>query len=391
MRIGILTYWTSNNNYGQILQCYALQKFLRLQGHEAFLIRYLPHNIKISLFQKIKRNLSVKKLLYRFSPQKKRDKELAAFEHSLYLRNVELDKIRKFDDFKNNYINASQKVYNSMGELRQNPPEADVYICGSDQVWNNSLLSPETSVWYLNFGERGIRRIAYAASIGRDISEYEKKKFKQYLLRFNAISVREKSSLLLCESLGIRHVQVTLDPTLLLPVEEYRKLESAPQDSGVKTYLFMYVLNVSCKDEIYWDKIKAYLSRSRLDFKIVCSSGYMQARELVNEYANLQATLPEWLFYIDNSSYVMTTSFHGVVFCIKMHKPFLVILLTNRYAKGNDRIISLLEAIGLSERIFNPNLQLKMQIEKPINWEMVDENVSKLQQKSFEFLKNNLK
>lgn len=390
MRIGILTYWNSDNNYGQILQCYALQKYLRLHGHDVFLIRYFTPKVKDSILCKIRRNISIKRLIYHFSEQRKIDEKINKYENDLYLKNLELNKLRKFDEFRNNHIITSKKCYYSLAQLRTNPPAADIYICGSDQVWNNSLLNPETEVWYLGFGSNNVRRISYAASIGRLITNKETKKFKQYLQKFDAISVREKSSQCLCEDLGIKDVHVTLDPTLLLSADEYRKIEYSPKNSLKESFLFMYILNVTDKNEIYWDIISEYLRCCGSKLKIVYSSGYVQAREIIKNIKSLQATLPEWLYYIDNSLCVITTSFHGVVFSIKMHKPFIAILLNNKFSKGNDRIISLLNSIGLSDRILNPQIPIKDQIEKPIDWSVVDNNISKLQKESFDFLKINL-
>lgn len=385
MRIGVITYWNSNDNYGQILQCYALQKCLRDKGHDAFLIRYLPRSQSLTLGQKIRKHLSPQGIAYLLSKQHKTDKCTYHEEERLRLINLDLNKKRDFEDFRQKHIHSTEIVYRDLRELRNNQPKADIYICGSDQVWNNPLELPETAAWYLAFGNAETRRVAYAASIGRDLNQHELPLFKKYLAAFEKIGVREESTRLLCERLNIKNVQVTLDPTLLLPVEEYRKIASFQSNTG-KPYLFMYVLNVSTSSEIHWEKIREYIEREELDFKIVCSSGYMQARELLEGYRNLQATVPEWLWCIDNARCVITTSFHGVVFCIKMHKPFLAILLTNKYSKGNDRITSLLNTLGLSERIYRPALSVEEQLGKPIYWKDVEHKINELQKQSRNFL-----
>lgn len=384
MRIGIITYWSSQDNYGQILQCYALQKYLINFGHDAFLIKYLPTTIKESLFQRIRKYLSIKKMVYLFSTEYKKDKLRYREELRLEKSNRELNKKRLFDCFKTQHIRATENIYHSLRELRENPPEADVYICGSDQVWNNSLYKSETGVWYLSFGDKKSKRIAYAASIGRIIEKRELNLFKAYLNRFDAISVREESSQQMCEREGIKGVTVTLDPTLLLPINEYKQL-SAPV-SYTKPYIFMYILNVSKKEDIYWDRIQVYLKSKGMDLKIVCSSGYIQARELLQPYRNIQATIPEWLGLIECAQCIITTSFHGVVFCIKMHKPFLAILLKNKYAKGNDRITSLLHKLDLSNRIYNSNVSIELQMSNIIDWVLVDQKLSYLSEISRDFL-----
>jgi len=387
MKIGIITYWNSNDNYGQVLQCYALQQYLINQGHDTFLIRYLPHNSSRPFLQKLKENLSWGKVVYFLSSQRRIDKQNQAKEKDLEIVNRKLNTKRKFDSFKAKYIRSTNIVYHSIIELRNNPPLADVYVCGSDQVWNNKLTLPETAAWYLDFGDKKTKRISYAASIGRALQKNEINIFKKNLMAFDAISVREESTYLLCKYIGVPNVRVTLDPTLLLPVDEYRKIEPLASVPSAP-YMFMYILNVSTKDEIYWKDIQNYLAMKNLDLKIVCSSGYLQARELLDSHHNIQATLPEWLQYIDQAECVVTTSFHGVVFCIKMHKPFLAILLTNKYAKGNDRITSLLKSLDLSNRIYSPSSSIGKQISKKIDWIKIEEKISSLKEDSCDFLKN---
>lgn len=384
MKIGILTYWSSSDNYGQVLQCYALQRYLINQGHDAFLIKYNPSNETIPIWRKLINNLSFQKIVYKFSSQRRKDKQNFILEQHLRDFNQKLNVKRQFDEFRHEYIHSTDIVYSSIDELRNSPPEADAYICGSDQVWNNSLLLRNAAAWYLSFGKENVKRFSYAASIGRSLQKEEMPTFRKYLAKFDAISVREDSARELCVQAGFPQTQVTLDPTLMLPIENFRRLEHC--NGFQEHYMFLYVLNVSTQEEIYWKEIQAYLQTTNLDLKIVCSSGYMQARELLESHHNIQATIPEWLGYIDDAQCVMTTSFHGVVFCIKMHKPFLAIMLKNKYAKGNDRIISLLHQLDLSSRIYNPNKSIDVQMTPVIDWDKVEQKIFALQKVSREFL-----
>lgn len=378
MKIGIITYWTSNDNYGQLLQCYALQQVLKSMGHEPYLIRFV-HGEKSSIVKKIKRHLSSDKIKCLFNSERRYNRQLRKV-------NLRQNVLRRFDEFRCEHIIASNRIYNGLQELRTYPPEADVYICGSDQVWRNSFAEADTPAWFLAFGNNQVRRISYAASIGRELEIKEIPIFKQFLSSLNKISVREESARLLCDSLGFNETQVTLDPTLLLPAENYRQI--AKKNIPNKPYLFMYVLNVFSREEIYWNVVDTYLKQRDLEFKIVCSSGYIQARQLIEKHPNILATIPEWIGYIEYAQCVLTTSFHGVVFSIKMHKPFLAILLTNQFSKGNDRIISLLNTLNLSERIYNPHQPIKYQMEKIINWCDVESRLSQLQIESYNFLKS---
>lgn len=386
MQIGIITYWSSDDNYGQQLQCYALQRFLRDKKHNAFLIKYKPTAEQKSKWDKLK-GISIGKLLDKLSSPKRKE---IAINKLLGNENKELNKARMFEKFRNDHLNTTEIEYHSIEELRQNPPEAEVYICGSDQVWNNSLHSKNTAGWYLDFGNPSIRRISYAASIGRNIEKGEQSTFKTYLNHLNAISVRESSAQALCQSLGFSNVEVVGDPTLLLSANHYLSLcKDIPKQEH--PYLFMYMLNISTPEEIGWDKVSAYLQARSLDLKTVCSSGYLPARELIPDNRNILASIPEWIALIRDARYVITTSFHGMMFCILLHKPFLVMKLTNQYAKGNNRMTSLLATLGIEERIHNSSLPFDRQMENEINWTEVEKKLAALRNNSIKFIERNIK
>ena len=386
MQIGIITYWSSDDNYGQQLQCYALQRFLRDKKHNAFLIKYKPTAEQKSKWDKLK-GISIGKLLDKLSSAKRKE---IAINKLLGNENKELNKARMFEKFRNDHLNTTEIEYHSIEELRQNPPEAEVYICGSDQVWNNSLHSKNTAGWYLDFGNPSIRRISYAASIGRNIEKGEQSTFKTYLNHLNAISVRESSAQALCQSLGFSNVEVVGDPTLLLSANHYLSLcKDIPKQEH--PYLFMYMLNISTPEEIGWDKVSAYLQARSLDLKTVCSSGYLPARELIPDNRNILASIPEWIALIRDARYVITTSFHGMMFCILLHKPFLVMKLTNQYAKGNNRMTSLLATLGIEERIHNSSLPFDRQMENEINWTEVEKKLAALRNNSIKFNERNIK
>lgn len=390
MRIGIITYWTSDDNYGQQLQCYALQKYLISQGHDAFLIRYTGENA-ISLLSKIKNNLSISKIFYRFTREHKMEKKRALYENKLRQINKEKNVKRRFEEFRKDNLRMSEKIYTSIEELRNDSPVADAYICGSDQVWNNPLNSTNTAAWFLSFGDQQVKRISYAASIGRELEKKELKRFKALLDGFDAISVREISSLNLCIRLGLENVQIVTDPTLLLPANDYHQLaDTSLLPSSESPYMFLYLINIFSEKEIYWDMVRAYLNDRNLALRVVCSSGYIQSREIVPGVSNIQASIPEWLAFIKNSACVVTTSFHGIVFCIKMHRPFLAVLLTNTYSGGNDRLTSLLNALDLGSCIFNPLLSFDKQMEQEIDWYKVDTLLREMNELSEAFLCENL-
>lgn len=386
MRIGIVTYWSSSDNYGQQLQCFALQKYLIGLGHDAYLIKYMPTS-HIPLWRRIAR--SVKYRLLVSSEQKEKDRNTKLISE----RNKLLNCRRGFKEFRDKYIKSTEIVYRNIKELRNNPPAADIYICGSDQVWNNSLKDPDTAGWFLDFGKPTVKRVSYAASIGRDIDSSEINRFTKYLKNFNAISVREQKAYTLCHQLGFDKSLIAIDPTLLLNSSAYDSIEidSNGTDVAGKPYVFIYTLNIRTAEEIYWDDFQKIIAKDGLQIRSVSSSGYLPARELLPGVQNEQATIPEWLSLIKHSEYVITTSFHGVVFCLLYHKPFYAVLLNNEYSKGNDRIISLLESLDLSFLIISNKESLTQAGFDRIDWVEVDEKIVLLRKKSVHFIDEILK
>lgn len=384
MRVGIVTYWSSSDNYGQQLQCFALQKYLRSLGHDAYLIKYMPTD-HIPRWRKIAR--SIKYRLFVSDEQKRKIEK----EQQLYDNNKLLNKKRGFEKFREKYLYSTDIVYTNVKELRANPPEADIYVCGSDQVWNNSLGDPDTAGWFLDFGKPNIKRVAYAASIGRELEERELETFTRYLKHFDAISVREQKAYALCHKLGFSKAIVAIDPTLMLKSTDYDIIKNEAANSSVaeNPYVFVYILNIRTADEIYWNEFQTRIEKEGFSVRSVASSGYLSARDLLPKVHNEQATIPEWLGLIKYSEYVITTSFHGVVFCLLYHKPFYAVLLHNEYSKGNDRIISLLEKLGLEKRIVSSNDDINSSSSSSnnhIDWLSVDEKIADEREKSIDFL-----
>lgn len=384
MKIGIVTYWSSSDNYGQQLQCFALQKYLKGLGHDAYLIKYMPTN-KVPLWQRIARFL--KYHLLTPSGQKKTDKALAMVSQKNELLNVK----RNFVGFRNNHIDSTDIVYHDIHELRSNSPTADVYICGSDQVWNNRLEDENTAGWFLDFGSPKTKRLSYAASIGREIEPKEYKTIVKYLKRFDAVSVREQKANNLCHQLGFEKSIIAIDPTLLLCSSDYSALISNIKlESSSNPYVFIYLLNIRNCDEIYWNEFNKMIQSDGLAVRVVASSGYLPAQNFLPGYQNEYATIPEWLSLIKHSEYVITTSFHGVVFCLLYHKLFYAVLLNNEYSKGNDRIVSLLKSVDLNNRIVSSDSDINSVKAANISWEDVDVKLSELRKKSIDFLNREL-
>ncbi len=346
MKIGILTFWWSNDNYGQLLQCYALQKYLRDAGHDAFLIRYDSRNdfIRTPFILRCLKALNPV-LLCKFLRHK--------IQYKINSKKLlEESKIndRHFDDFRVKYIVQSENVYTSYNQLKENPPEADVYIVGSDQVWNfyeHRLNQCRNLVhaYFLDFGSKQTKRISYAASwscsdLRPDIFE----EISPLLKKFDYVSVREKSGINLCRKCGYDTAEFRCDPTLLLLAEDYRSMykENYGTSKRKNSYLFLYMLNNTCDFDI--QKVYEFAACKNLEVVYVTGNGK------IDRYEKTFVTIPQWLSLIDNAEYVVTNSFHCCVFSLLFEKKFGVVPLTKTLAGMNSRIETLSEIFGIKPR-----------------------------------------
>lgn len=343
MKIGILTFWWSNDNYGQLLQCYALQKYLRDAGHDAFLIRYDSRNdfIRTPFILRCFKALNPV-LLFKFLQHKINSKKL--------LEESKLND-RHFDDFRLNYIVQSENVYTSYNQLKENPPEADVYIVGSDQVWNYSLFKTVNNcknlihAYFLDFESTQTKCISHAASWScSDLRSDVIEEISPLLKKFDYVSVREKSVINLCRKCGYDTAEFRCDPTLLLTAENYRSLykENDGTSKRKNPYLFLYMLNNTCDFDI--QKVYEFAERKNLEVVYVTGNGK------IDRYEKTFATIPQWLSLIDNAEYVVTNSFHCCVFSLLFEKKFGVVPLAKTLAGMNSRIETLSEIFGIKPR-----------------------------------------
>lgn len=381
MTIGIITFWQSHDNYGQILQCFALQQQLIKMGHKPFLIKYIPSNKtnQTFLIGKLRKLIQIYPIFQKLKNlQKIKDSKI------FYIKN----KQRKFDEFREKYILTNGIVYHGLSNIQNNPPEADCYLCGSDQIWSMLLDNNENQAFYLNFGKKEVKRIAYAASFGRDVYPIELNGLlHDMLIKLNAVSVREQTGIDICAKIGIQAIDV-LDPTLLLSLNEYSQIIKKPSIN--KKYFYTYSLNITSEKELYWSELSNYACKHGLKSISTTSSGYFMGKEICSNTQYVYATIPQWIGYIQNAEFVATTSFHGVVFCLILHTNFIYFPLKGIHSRGNSRAISLLESLGLHDKIFGNNMTIEQSIEHTIDWNMVEEKLSVKKKHSIDFLKNNL-
>jgi len=336
MRIGIVTFHAACN-YGAVLQAYALQTYLQKMGHEPFFINYIHHG-----------------LIGERSPGRYLIKAATQY----FVR-------RQFSRFRATHLNISGAVYREYKQLQSAPPAADVYVCGSDQIWNPYFCRYESDlhVSWLDFGDDRTRRVAYAASFGVcDLDSNVRATWAAYAKRFHAVSVRERNGVGLMKALGHHDAVWVPDPTLLLDASEYGVVESdlAKQNTS---YLFSYQLGLARK------LASKVTSVAQAVLGLPCRKCHMSRWG----HAALHVMGPgEWLLSLRRSSCVITDSFHGLALSLVYRRPFIVLFSTN--AGRNTRIMSLLDVVGLRHRAVAENNgdEIARLCREQIDWERVD-------------------
>lgn len=376
-RVAVITFFQSQDNYGQLLQCFALQKSLQKLGTSPRVIRYGFH-----------------RHYYHCLPWKDLFSKTGFYVLQKNINSFYYERIRAkypsrgFNRFRHNHINFTHRCYNSLEDLQKNPPKADIYITGSDQVWAQLISSFNNRSFFLDFGKKTIKRIAYAPSFA--LEEYPKElqnELRELLNNFNAVSVREKTGVSICEKVGI-HAQLVVDPTLLLTLDDYDFLSSIVTN---KKYCFAYHVNITTSEELRWASVSKYNERHGIKTYATFANPYdnIDMEFLVGaEY--VYPNIPQWLGWIKNAEYVLTTSFHGIIFSIIFHVPFVVCLREESMYAGNDRVITLLNSLCLDDRILSSDTCIENILSTKINWIDVDAKLSVLRVDSLAFLSKNI-
>ncbi|MDR0305149.1 MAG: polysaccharide pyruvyl transferase family protein [Chitinispirillales bacterium] len=367
MKIGIMTFWWSKDNYGQLLQCYALQKYLQDMGHDAYLIRYLTDYDNIMKKTPFAPVPYIKKMLKALNPIKLYNYLCYKIKSMAVVRENRINDKRKFEDFRKKYIKQSEKIYYSYDELKRNPPQADVYIVGSDQIWNpDAFLSKEKPMraYFLDFGSPLTKRISYAPSFCQEkLSDEIINMITPLLQKFSYVSVREKPGINICKSCGIDNVEWVPDPTMLLNADAYRALyRNEVLEKTNKRYCFFYYLNNCC--DFSFKTIYDWAKKKNLEIV------YVSANLKIDKYKKTYATIPEWIYLLEHAEYVITNSYHCAVFSLLFEKKFGIISLSGELVRLNDRLNSLFEQFQLEKRFLDSNFSV---LDKEINWQFISE------------------
>ena len=352
MRIGIVTL-PIHDNYGMILQNYALQKVLRSLGHTPITINFLyPTPLWRFVLS------TCKSILLYFIPGRRRP-------FSSY-RVKQSPRIKVFVD---KYIVRTRPIRRYTRRLLCEY-RIESLIVGSDQVWRprfNRYLED----MFLRFAQRvDMRKIAYAASFGVGTLEFSERQLQRctpLLQQFDKVSVREDSGVDLCRNYFHVNAEHVLDPTLLLDKSDYERL-CAEVPRRTEKFMACYILDSTEEQRRHIDRMAQQM--------------HMTTKYFTSYHSSL--TVEEWLAMFRDAAYVVTDSFHGTVFSIIFGKPFISIVNKER---GTDRLVSLLRIYKLESRLISSFKDLSIEnIRERIDWNFIQERQQAEKDKSMTFL-----
>lgn len=375
MKIGIITI-LKVNNYGAELQAYATQAILKKLGYEAEIIDYLFYKNPAH-----KRTAKDKPVFsFPFTAKMKEwlyPKMMAVrtFRH----RKAQREWKRRFEMFHQENTSMS-KTYRSMDELYAEHMDYDVYLTGSDQVWNPGVYS-SLNPYFLTFAPKEAKRISYAASFGVSrLPSYAKEYYRQRLQAYSAIGVREKDAVEIVREVSGKNAEWVLDPTLLLTRQEWMEVAMAYPVEG--DYILMYELT-PCP---YIRQLAEHFHQEK-GWRMVriCKSANPEDKD--GEVLNIVDAGPaEFLSLVAHAALIITNSFHGTAFPVNFQRDFYTIL--SRRKQNNSRQRSLLELLGMTDRLLVEGSPLPAASGVNIDYVKANKRLEAERYKSIHFLKS---
>lgn len=373
-KVGILTFHFVDN-HGAVLQAAALSLALRDLGHDPFFVDYTPDHVERGGRLVVPKSAA----------------DLRGNAKTIYLRLRSVasplignrEKKALFAAFREKHLVLSTHGFRTVSELLNSPPQADIFITGSDQVWNKSQQYGFDPAYFLQFGGASVRRMSYAASFGRgEMPAQDLETIRPWLESLNAISVREVSGrALVADSCG-RDATVVPDPTFLVDPAGF--VNPNTPDRG--DYVFSYGL----RTKRLIDSIQGMIAAT-LNVPVIAPQGSAGANP--KNSPRFTVGPAEWLALLQRSRFVVTNSFHGTVFSILFQKPFVTVALPGAKAGYNERARNLLVALGLEHRmVASPECVSKRDlVNAPIDWDDVQQKQLAFREAGLQFLTHTLK
>lgn len=344
MKIAILTF-SKELNYGANLQCYALSRILEKMNHTVEII----------------------------------DIQLSPIPSSLITTCFNYFTEKLFSKFRQDYFPPFTKHYSSPDELKADSPEADLYIVGSDQVWNPNITQRlDPKIYFFNFLPNEAKRIAYAASFG--VNEWkitgEENLYQNLLSKFSFIGVREESGIDICNNIFNLSAAKVLDPTLLL--ESYEDIMGKCVNTKNELIYFKFNRDSEC------ESLCLELAKINGLRAVYLANNRPKAGFKYRPFISVQ----QWLKSINQSKLVITDSFHCMVFCILLHKKFIVF---PSFKGLEGRMLTLLKDLSLEACYCSNIKEFKEKkdylLQMSIDYTSVENKLCMLRRKSLNYLK----
>lgn len=357
MKLGILTFHCAHN-YGAVLQCYALQEYLKSLGHEVYVIDYRPDYL-VDFYKKYKRE-------YWFEGT---NKLKAIIRESIRIpyRGVRYKAFQRF-------IDSHLHLYPY--QETDNFSDFDAIFLGSDQIWNAKITGKKFDLVFFGEGTT-CKIIVYAASNKNfSLTAEEEGFYKKVLSKLDYIGVRETTLQQLLQPLTEKKVHLNVDPTLLAGDMLFKSLDIS---QGFK-HKYVLIYEITSHKWVHEMAKKFALSNN---YKIV----ELNSRILPTRLSERDQTAsPEkWVRYIKHAEMVVTTSFHGVAVSILLEKKFYYV----RQHNPNDfRIESLLNQLNLQDRMIEPNEIIK---DASIDFASVTKKLEQIRNDSVKYITESLR
>lgn len=331
-------------NYGSVLQALATQVVLERMGYDVAVVDYYaPRNSVPEML----RGLRHKKPLFEKNP-------LALLAARAILLPSYLKRRRTFDRFITLNLRLSGRTYRSNEELAQDPPKADLYVTGSDQVWNSEWNGGIDEALFLAFTQEGAPRISFSASFGKaGLDDGEAGRTRELLARYGGITVREDTGVEIVRGLGLDATQV-LDPTLFMTPEDWRPWVSGRRPRG--EYILMYNINHNAPLDRFVQRLarKTGLPVYYISYQLhdCFKRGWMRCCVPVEDFLSL----------IAGARYVVCDSFHCAAFSVNFNREFAIV----PPKRFGTRLESFMRVVGLEDRIVGEE-DIGI-FDRPIDW-----------------------
>lgn len=336
----LITTICDNKNYGTYLQSFAMVRWLEENGVIAKVLYYKrPYVEGLNWARRYWKNQSfllrwIKIIGY-----------MCVYLYERYKRNT-------YREFFESQIPHTEE-YSDIEKIRTSLPEYDLYITGSDQVWNCIHNSGLDKVFFLDFAKG--KKVSMASSIGMSkLPDRYKDEVSRLLKQYSSISVREKSTADILADLGVEST-VVVDPTFLLRKEQWLKIEDKDFSKSLFLHKYLLVYSVEKEQQDLILRTAKQICQSR-NLKLFWLSP-TKAKGLKEKVDNLfeEVEVSQYISLFLHADFIVASSFHGTAFAINFEKQFLSVA-PHRF---NTRVLNLLELLNIKERYIEHSDQLE--------------------------------